>query len=134
MKLISLPQIYEKLQKDQAYISKVIKKNKIKTILAKRKNGKVCKAITLKDWVNLIKKIPSLNSKPINKKEITLKDAANRLDLDQSNLRKLIISLNIPIRYRRNSDKTRVVNCINLKEFKRIQKTLNWKNKLPQVN
>ena len=133
MKLISLPQIYEKLNKDQAYISRLMKENKIKTILARRKNGKLCKAISLEDWAKLLKDKPSLNSKPLTKKDVTLLEAAKILNMDQSNLRKMIVNLNIPIKYR-STGKARVLNCITKKQFKKVQEIVGQKTDLPIVN
>ena len=129
-KYISLPKICEAYHKNQAYISKLIKVNKVKTIDARRKNGRPCKAILLSDWTKLVEEIPSLASKPLSNKDITLEQAAKILSMDKSNLRKLIVSLNINLKYR-TTGKARAITCITKKEF---QKVKSIKGELPIVN
>ena len=123
--------ICEKYKKDQAYISKLIKTKKVKTIDARRKNGRLCKAILLADWEKLMKDIPSLDSKPLSNKDVTLEQAAKILSMDKSNLRKLIVSLNINIKYR-STGKARVLTCITKEELGKVKEER--KDDLPIVN
>ena len=129
-KYISLPKICEAYHKNQAYISKLIKVNKVKTINARRRNGRPCKAILLSDWVKLVQEITSLASKPLSNKDVTLEQAAKILSMDKSNLRKLIVSLNLKIKYR-STGKTRAITCITKEELGKVKAE---RGELPIVN
>jgi len=124
VKFITLREFAEKYNKDASYVNKVAHDNKVKLLSFKRKkDGKIVKAATLQEWNALLKKIPSLSSKELGKKDITLTKAAKILSMDKSNLMKFAKRNKISFHYR-STGKSRSVNCLTKGDVAKLQKII----------
>ena len=111
-----------KQKKDVSYINQLTRKFKIKLIDVKRKkDGRIVKTATLKQWESLLSSVKSLKSKTISKKDITLTKASKILKMEKSNLLKFAKKHKVFPFYASNG-KTRVINCFSKTDMVKLQK------------
>lgn len=99
-KLKAVSTMADDLGVDLSYLAKVVRESKVKTTRC-RKNGHSVRALTLEQWASLMKEKPTLQAQDLGKNEITVVEAAEKMDMDVSNLRKTIKRLNLEAPLRR---------------------------------
>lgn len=118
-KYLSMKEVAELFNKDPGYISKVVRDNKIKPLMIKRKSdGRIFSGFTTKEIDQLRGLLANSMQKVINnKEEMTLQEIAKTLKMNLSNLRKSLNTYKINIFYRKLKNNNRNHACILRKDF-----------------